>query len=955
MSGRESILACLLWTASSVLGLGASPEFSAPAPASLALFERKIRPVLVDHCYACHSERAGKAEGALRLDTRESTRRGGEKGPVVVPGAPQESRLIQFIRENHLQTRNPPRAPLPPTTVADFEEWVRMGAPDPRESAALAGPDSLSVAGQSNRLFQPVQMPAIPKGVKAEWVRTPIDSFLANELERNRLRAPETVNRSSWLRRVTFTLIGLPPTPQEVDAFLADGSTNAFALVVDRLLASPQFGEHWARGWLEAMHYADLGVAGPDPSYEDGWRYRDYVIQSLNEDKPYDSFVREQLAGDLLPAEDDEQSRQQLVGTGFLVVGNPYVLEIRRPKLLIDVADDQVDVTSRVFLGLSVSCARCHDHKSEPISMRDYYSMAGIFLSTATLAESTTDDPRRAPGRWQARSLATPEQRRELEEYEVRFNDLRDRVREARETRMEFPGDIDSSRLSGIVVDNLAADIQGAWKESNYSTNFVDKNYLHDGDANKGQRSARFVPDLPKESEYEVFVSYTPRANRATNVPVTVTCKGGTKKLTVDQTKTPTVDKVFVSIGKFEFEAGTNGSVTISNEGTKGFVVADAVRFVEKGASAPEKTDGHDPELAFVNYRQLEKELLELQAKRPILPQAMAVTDGKIRDSRIYVHGDSNAQGDLAPRGFPAAFGVPESTLYAITDESSGRLELAHWIANRDNPLTARVAVNRIWLSLFGKGLVTPPDDFGAPNAKVVDPELLEYLAARFVDLDWSRKKLIREIVLSGAFQLDWSKWAVSADLAKAGLSLPVNKRPVDAEALRDAMLAVSGLLDRTAGGSWKSEESNRDLFDAARNTQAVGKRRTVYLPVIRSARPELLREIDLLIGRSLQQSARETTATTAWSRFLTRCSRAWAEKLRGGATDDAQRINTAYREAFGRGASAAELAQAAEIIKAPAGKTGAASDASGSKPELAGWERLCRTLLTSPEFFTAL
>jgi hypothetical protein len=917
--------------------------------AGIRFFERKIRPVLAERCYSCHSAKAGKMEGGLRLDIGEGVRSGGTNGPVVDLNSPANSRLIQLLRRPHPEKAVPPPRPLPRPNLADFETWIKMGAPDPRSGESPEKREPLPSA--DHWAFKPTLNPTVPTVRDAGWARTPVDQFILARLEQAGLRPSAPADWATLLRRATFDLTGLPPSTRELDEFEADASPEAFVKVVDRLLASPQFGERWAGQWLGLINYADLANSELSGVHENAWRYRDYVINAFNADKPYDAFIREQLAGDLL-LDIESPSPEQLTATGFLLVGTRLPLEVNRTKLLLEIADEQVDLTSRVILALTISCARCHDHPSDPVTTREYYGLAGIFTSTSSLADP--EEGRRGargPVRWRECSLATKEELALLSDFETTFAELKEQLKEARERQAAFPGDVDSASLSGVVVDNLAAQVHGAWKESNYSTNFVDRNYLHDADADKGRKSARFVPDIPKEGLYEVLVSYTPRANRATNVPLVVTSKAGSKKVFLNQTLAPSVDRVFAPVGRFNFAAGTNGSVMISNEGTKGFVVVDAVRFVpvESGTAASARSAGADnPEQELLNYRQLERQVREFSSNRPVIPSAMAVQDGAIRDCRLRLKGQADKPGEEVPRGFPRVLGIPTSTRYAITDESSGRLELAHWLTNPDNPLPARVAVNRVWMQLFGRGLVDTPDDFGVLGGRPSHPELLDYLAWRFVSEGWSHKKLIRTLMLSSVYQL-------SSAPTEAPRSDPANRllsrahvRPLGADVLRDAALTLAGSLDRSMGGSWNPTNGvGQGAGQAARRVQLTSWRRSIYLPVIRDFTPEVLRAFPAN-APELAFDAKSFDARSE-DKYLRTLAQWWALSLVSiPAADSNARVTFAFRQALGRKPTEAELTAALKLIEerqrqANAEITGAARAES--------WEEFCRVLLASGPF----
>ncbi|HZJ15756.1 MAG TPA: DUF1549 domain-containing protein, partial [Chthoniobacteraceae bacterium] len=357
----------------------------APTGEQLDFFEKKIRPVLAEKCYKCHGQEAEKIKGGLTLDTREGIRRGGDNGPSVVPGNAKESLLLEAIHYQNKDFAMPPKkegGKLPDAVIADFEKWVQMGAPDPREGTAKVVKKYDLEEAKKWWSFQPLTRPTVPETKNA--APSAIDRFVLAALEAKGLQPVAEADKSTLLRRVYFDLIGLPPTPPEIDAFLKDASPEAFAKVVDRLLASPQFGERWGRHWLDVARYAESSGKDVNIAFPHAWRYRDYVIDAFNKDKPYDQFVREQIAGDLMTADTQQARAAQLMATGFLALGAKGLNEMNPRQFALDVADEQIDAMSQAVLGLTVACARCHDHKFDPIPQRDYYALAGIFLSTET-------------------------------------------------------------------------------------------------------------------------------------------------------------------------------------------------------------------------------------------------------------------------------------------------------------------------------------------------------------------------------------------------------------------------------------------------------------------------------------------------------------------------------------------------------------------------------------------
>jgi hypothetical protein len=389
---------------------------AAAAPSvDTTFFEKKVRPVLVARCYECHGSGA-KVRGGLRVDSREALLRGGDRGPALLPGRPEESLLVRAIRHDG-EVKMPPKTRLSPRELADLTAWVQRGAPWPNDVVATppASAENDVVFTPEQRAFwafQPPHRPALPAVRTAGWVKTPIDAFILAGLEERKLHPSPPADKRTLIRRATFDLTGLPPTPEEIEAFLTDASPTAFARVVERLLASPAYGERWGRHWLDVARYADSNGMDENLVQANAYRYRDYVVSSFNHDKPYDRFVREQLAGDLLPA----ASAEQIIATGFLSLGPKMLAEDDPVKMEMDIVDEQIDTVGRAFLGLTLGCARCHDHKFDPISIADYYALAGIFKSTKTM------DNFRVVARWHERALATPEKAARQQEYQRKID-----------------------------------------------------------------------------------------------------------------------------------------------------------------------------------------------------------------------------------------------------------------------------------------------------------------------------------------------------------------------------------------------------------------------------------------------------------------------------------------------------------------------------------------------------
>jgi hypothetical protein len=783
-----------------------APPGTPIAPEPEKFFEAKIRPVLVTQCGKCHAQTAAKLRGGLRLDSREGLRRGGDSGPAVVPGKPEESLLIRAIRYRDEQLRMPPRAKLPDAVVADFEAWVKMGAPDPRmdpDSVAARSPVG-PAKGREFWSFRPPKRVPPPPVKRADWPRGDIDRFLLAALEARGLAPVADADRTRLVRRVTFDLLGLPPTPEEVDAFLGDDSCEAFARVVDRLLASPRFGERWGRHWLDVVRFAESS-GKTNFTYPQAWRYRDWVIASFNTDTPYDRFVRAQIAGDLLPAGDDRRRADQFIATGFLALGSKAHDAENRGQFVLDVVDEQIEATTRAFLGLTIACARCHDHKMDPIPQRDYYALSGIFRSTQTC----------------------------------------------------------SGTLAGVFPNFNASP-------------------LIELPAGAGMPSA--VPALTAAQ----------RAAMAERVAALVR------------------ERDSISPGEAN---------------------RDRLRRVNSL-------------LAMLRYR--------LAIDRPDGPPrafAMGVRErDEVIDSPLYARGELDQPRGVVPRGLVRVLCAETP---APIGAGSGRRELADWLASPANPLTARVIVNRVWLHLFGRGLVPTPDNFGAAGRPPSHPELLDTLAVDFMADGWSVKRLIRRIVLSRAYGLDSAhdprNFEVDPDNA---LVWRMSKRRLEAEAVRDALLFVGGRLapESPVGSAVARTGEGLALFLCLDALDAADTHRSVYLPVVRDQVHESLALFDFA-DPSLVTGERATTTSPAQalyflnSPFVTRQAEALAERVRAAEGDDARGIDRAYRLALARPPTAAERERALAFLRANAFRAGAPG------PPREAWSAFCQALFAAAEF----
>lgn len=883
----------------------------AAADPNIEFFEKRIRPVLATQCYECHSAEAKRLRAGLLLDTRDGVRKGSETGPVIFPGKPGDSKLIQALRYTMPKLKMPPKGKLPDSVIADFEKWIALGAPDPRTGSSITKKNTALEEGRRFWAYQPPRPPAIPSVKDATWPQSDIDRFLLAKLESKGLRPVGDADRIALIRRVYYDLIGLPPTPEQVDAFVNDKRPEAFARVVDELLASRHFGERWGRHWLDVARYAESSGGGRSLMFPDAWRYRDYVIDSFNRDKPYPQFIAEQIAGDLLPYSSAKQREEQLIATAFLVLGPTNYERQDKDILETDVIDEQLDTIGRAFLGMTIGCARCHDHKFDPIPTKDYYALAGIMRSTQTLIHDNVS-------KWVDTPLPVPpEQEAILKKHDQQVAALKEQIRLAKEAEKKavspFAKSIINPReLPGIVIDDDQAKKVGAWTHSKFSNHYVGEGYLHDGDAGKGEKTLTFNPEFLQSGRYEVRLAYTAGGNRAPKVPVTILHADGEQTFFVNEQETPPIDGHFLSLGTFRFEKGNQWFVIVSNENTSGHVTVDAVQFL------PEDTDKSAPAKDRVKKtplksKELEAELKKLIDRAPPRPQAMSVREAaKIEDFFVCIRGIIHNRGESVPRGFlQAATIAPPPTIPA---NESGRRQLAEWLGNSNNPLTARVMVNRIWHYLFGAGIVRTVDVFGTTGELPSHPELLDYLAIRFVRDGWSVKTMIRSIVLSHTYQLAVAK-PHAADPENRLLSR-ANRRRLDAEAIRDTILTVSGKLDLKYGGpNWKPGTTTEVgySFDDTR--------RSVYTPVFRNRLSEILEVFDFPDPNLVSGKRNVSTVSTQAlfllnSPFIIEQSRHAAERELATLGLSAQeRIERAYRRAIGRAPTERERAIALQFV----------------------------------------
>jgi hypothetical protein len=890
--------------------------------------------------------------------------KGGDTGPAIVPGEPEKSLLITAVRYKDRDLQMPEKRKMPDEEIAILEQWVKMGAPDPRsgssvgEVAVTKKQVGLSIeAGKKFWSYIPVQKPVIPEVKDTGWGRGDIDRFILAKIEAAHLEPAPEATPETLVRRVYYDLIGLPPSPEQIDAFVSEAAHDrqqALVKLIDELLASPRFGEAWGRHWLDVARFAESSGGGRTLLFKDAWRYRDYVIESFNANVPFDRFIREQLAGDLLPAATPAEQRRQMTATAFLALGPTNYEEQDKQQLRFDVIDEQIDTIGKAFLGQTIGCARCHDHKFDPIPQRDYYAMAGVLASTRTLMSYTEN-----VARWISAPLpGDPQTETALREQEAKVAALEKQLTDAKAALAEAskgvslatdqPGkSIAPSDLPGIVIDDTEAKVVGEWKHSRAVGSYIGEGYLTDYNNGKGEKTVTFTPTIPQAGRYEVRLAYSHFPDRADNVRVTIFHADGEDTVFVDETQVPPIDGRFVSLGKFRFEKNGAGYVLMTNEGTTKYVTVDALQLVPEteATAAAAKADTANPAISAASkqVKELEGELKKLKKDGPVRDTAMAVhDDAEIADTQIRVRGVQKQRGDTVPRGF---LHVALTSEPVIPPNESGRLELADWVASPQNPLTARVFVNRVWTWLFGTGIVRTVDIFGTTGEKPSHPELLDYLAAHFVAEGWDVKRLIRAIVLSRTWQQAVAK-SSNVD-PENRLFAHANRRRLDAEQLRDTILAVSGqlkldYLGPNIAGAGDIDANNSTAQNIEYGYVYTDTRRSVYTPAFRNKRLELFEAFDFGdINSTIGQRNVSTVAPQALyllnHPFVVEQARMAAERTLTQSASNDDRIVGAFRRTVGRGPSAAELDKCRRFL--------------GNEPSLEQWAELQQTLFACLDF----
>lgn len=902
---------------------------------SLDFFEKEVRPVLIEHCYRCHSAESSNLKGGLRLDSRDGLLKGGDLGPAIVPGEPDRSRLIEAIRYKNHELQMPPKRALPTAQIDALTKWVAMGAPDPRKASTetAAQPLGMSVEeGRSFWSFKPVSPPPVPviENPKAR-IENPIDAFHQARLAEAGLSPAPPASKRTLIRRATYDLTGLPPTQKEVEAFLADESPQAFGRVVDRLLRSPHYGIRWGRHWLDVARYADSNGRDENLAFGNAWRYRDYVVDSFNTDKPFDRFLIEQIAGDLLP----DANQETRTATGFLQLGAKVLAEGDKEKLVMDTIDEQIDTMGKAFLGLTLGCARCHTHKFDPIMHDDYYALAAIFKSSKTFA----DGGRGAIKYWYEHSFATDEEKKKIKEVEKEIA-----KRNAAATGFKSK---ETARIRGVArtraVDYLVA-----------ATKFGTRATLEE------------VEMVARPMDLHPRILHHCRLHLEYNKTDPVFAKW--HELAGD---TDAIERHYRAL----FKEAETAFAEAKKKDPKATKIDDERLELARAAmnrasgflAVPTKAAHAFDAKALAEYERLSEIARVYESAAADLSSAMGVTDGEVlKELPIHIRGSHLSLGQPIARNFPKVMrtgGAPK-----LPENQSGRLELAQWMADPRHPLTARVFVNRAWRWHFGRGIVGTTENFGAMGDRPTHPELLDWLASEFVKSGWSVKQLHRLIMNTSAYRMA----NAHPDANTANAADPSNQlwwrfeiRRLEAEEIRDSTLAFAGLLDQRMGGKTIPLRNRQFFFNhtSEDHTQYDRlRRRSLYMPIVRNNLCDIFEQFDFPDPNLPSGNRHETVVAPQAllmmnSTLVMDAADALADQLLAVDVDgEAKRVRLAYQRVFARPPTTIERDRAVKFIEELAGppsllNASTIDEAAAAADRKRAWSLFCQSLAASNEF----
>jgi len=975
-TGRRLTVLCLLLALASITAAagGARAERLIATGATLDFFEKQVRPILATHCYACHGPEKQKSD--LRWDHIDFALRGGSRGPALVPGEPDRSRMIEAIGyETDLQM--PPKSKLRDEQIAVLRKWVAMGAPWPEEPVPSGGvkiePFDLTQRWSEHWAWHFEKDVKPPKVRDEAWPRTAIDRFILAKLEAAGLKPAPDTDRRTLIRRASFDVIGLPPTPAQVAAFVSDPAPTheAFERVIDELLASPRFGERWGRHWLDLVRYAESYGHEYDYSIHEPWRYRDYVIRALNDDLPYDRFVLEHIAGDLVDKprmHPTDGCNESLVATGwwYLHEQTHAPTDVRQHEA--DRVDNQIDVLSKAFLGLTVACARCHDHKFDAISTKDYYALAGFLQSSRQQLAYLDPDNRIGERVAEMRALYGEANAALLKagvnggvpthfehDKSVLFEDFNDGAFGGwRATGWAWgaaptgPSQWDVHHTDGVAALPVGVAHSGRLGGSLHGTLCSPEFDLDHKQVHlrvKGEGEARVIV---AGYTLEPFNALLFRGTRTK-----IDTKGEWKWITI--------------AGELYLHLGQRAHLQIDDEGD-GYLMIDEVRFGDQGApgepgdaAAPGMTQG----AIAARLAALREQMREIEAKLPKPMRVLAITEGTGENEYVFIRGSWKSEGEEAPRQFLEAIAGEQATLGEGPGVGSGRLELARRMLDPDSggPYVSRTIVNRIWHHLTGRGLVATTDNFGVLGQPPTHPALLDYLTAEMPRMGWSIKAMIKRVMMSRVYQM--ASAPAQADAASAeqdpanALLHRMRVRRLEGEAIRDAMLAVSGSLDTRMFGAPVPVHLTPFMEGRGRPGQSGpidgNGRRSIYLSVRRNFLSPMFLAFDTpipftTIGRRTRSNVPAQALILMNDPFVQEQAKRWAQRvLSEKDLTPSQRIERMYVEALGRPPRADEIEAMLGFFEAQSQEYGLTGQQAATHEAL--WADLAHVMLNLKEF----